>query len=395
MRLAFLPLVTALLAVVAAAQEEPDAARKPDLPRFTLELRTSEPRIRSGQLETVVIAKNFALDPQAVARSRSYNKISAALRPELERIFRQLERRTPQDAVWRNVQGRWIATQQSGWTVDRDATEAALRTAFASGRNSARVRLRRTEPGRSVRDFAERGILYHFGGGSSSFRGSPPFRVKNIVVGAQKLSGDYLEDGEEYDFNRRLGPTTRANGFVPGYVISGGTLVLEDGGGVCQVSTTLFRAAYQAGLPITERHAHSHRVTYYDPVGYEATVYAPYKNLKFKNDSGGTLYVQASWDTAAQTLRFDLFGPRNEREVAVSQPMLSDERPAAAPSYTADPSVRPGGQRQVDVAARGVTSVIRRSVRMPGGEVRKDQIKSVYRPWGAVYAVHPSDPRLN
>lgn len=361
---------------------------------FKLVLSTKEPRIEKGALRETAVVKSYPLKPELIARSKRLGRLSTSLFPRLNNVFNAIDARTPKEAYFVNDGGRWIARQQTGWTVDRAATKANLLKAAKAGKDTAEIVLKLTEPGRSVRDWAKRGILFHVAGGSSNFAGSPPFRVQNISVGAKKLEERYVEPGEEFDFNAYVGEIDRKNGFVPGYVIAGGTLSKEDGGGICQVSATIFRAAYQGGFPITERHEHSHRVRYYDPVGYEATVYAPTKNFKFKNDTKAPLFIQATMDRANNTLRFDLFGARPDRKVTVSRPVVTNFKPAAKPSFSADPNVAPGRARQVDVPSQGMTVRITRRIVTKDGKVRKDRTVSVYKPWGAVYAVNPGDRRV-
>jgi vancomycin resistance protein YoaR len=381
------------LALAATAVSSLSLAQAPKPDAFKLTVTTSEPFIQKGKLRVQIIKKSFVLDARAVARSKKFDKLSSTLEPKLEAVFKALTREG-KDARFVNENGSWVARQRSAWRVDEKQTRANILEAIKAGKGSAEVTLEVTPPKRNVRNWAESGITTLYGKGRSSFEGSPEFRVRNIVVGASKLDNDYLENGEELDFNASVGAINKATGFVEGFVIVGGTLEKEDGGGICQVSTTLFRAAYNAGLPITERHEHSHRVKYYDPVGFEATVYAPSKNLKFKNDSGNTLLIQAEWAEQAQTLAFYLFGRAPNRQVTVSKPVISDFKPAAKPSYTADPTVRLGASRLVDTPMQGMTSIITRSVELSDGTVRKDTLKSVYQPWGAVYAVNPKDSRL-
>ncbi len=381
---------TAAVSSLTLAQA-PKAAAKPA--KFRLTVSVSEPFIRKGKLGVQIIKKSFALDAGAIARSQKFNKISSSLEPKLGSIFKTLTREG-KDARFNLEAGSWVARQRSAWKADAEKTRANILAALKAGKSSAEVALTVTAPKRNVKNWAESGITTLFGKGISSFKGSPSFRVRNIIVGASKLDNDYLNKGDELDFNASVGDINKATGFVEGFVIVGGTLEKEDGGGICQVSTTLFRAAYNAGLPITERHEHSHRVSYYDPVGFEATVYAPAKNLKFKNDSGGTLLIQAEWDEKAQTLGFYLFGHAPDRKVTISKPSISDFKPAATPSYTADPKMRLGAARRIDVPMQGMTAVISRQVVMADGKVRKDTTKSVYKPWGAVYAVNPRDSRL-
>ena len=385
------PLVrhAALLALTCTA-----TAQAAKAPAFSLLLREPETRIRSGKVETIIITKRFFLNADDVARSRKIGRISTRLTPRLKQIYARVDARKAKPAVFENRAGHWIAAQQSGWTVDREATKERLLKAIQSGKNEATLVVKRTEPQRSVKVLARRGILYHRARGTSNFRGSPSFRVKNIRVGATKLDNVSVPPGKEFDFGKLLGPVDEKHGFVPGYVIAGGTLDKEDGGGICQVSTTVFRAAYQAGLPITERHEHSHRVRYYDPVGYEATVYLPTKNLRFKNDTKAHVFIQASWNMKRQTLTFDIFGAKPDRKVKVGRPVVSNFESAAKPTYVADKNVPFGRARRLDTPMQGMTSVITRRITYQDGRKKTDRTKSVYKPWGAVYAVNPKDKRL-
>nr|WP_246580433.1 VanW family protein [Deinococcus aestuarii] len=335
----------------------------------------------------------MTLTPEQVRQVRERGS-SAPLGAALEAVYARIDAREPRDAVFRNVGGVWTARAQTGWKVRRDVTERALLGALREGGRTVEVEVGLTPPARSVRTLRERGVTHHLAAGESSFAGSPDFRVHNVRVGGGRLHGGWVEPGAVYDFNARTGAITRARGFVPGYVIAGGTLALEDGGGLCQVSTTVFRAAYLAGLQVVERHAHSHQVAYYDPVGFEATVYAPSKNLRFRNDTGGPLLMQVSWDLKRETLRVDLFGGPPDRQVQVSEPRVSDRRAALPPTFLADPGLAPGETRRVDMPASGMRVEITRRVQMRGGEVRTDRLLSRYRPWGGVFAVHPEDDRL-
>lgn len=379
-----LPLLTLVLAATAHAEAEP----------FKLILRAQEQKIQKGELSTHAFVKSWPLPGGGVARSRQYGKVSSTLEPALDHIERAVNARRPRPAVFRNVAGQWTADDQTGWVFDRDGTKANLLAALRAGRNHADVSYKPVRPGRSVKVLAARGVLWHVARGESSYAGSPAFREKNILVGASKLDNFFIAPGHEFNFNEEIGQIDASTGFVKGFVIAGGTLEKEDGGGICQVSTTVFRALYQAGLPITERHEHSHRVGYYDPVGFEATVYAPYKNLRMTNDTGQHLFVQASWNRQAQTLRFDVFGANTGRRVEIGKPVVTDFKPPAAPSYTPDRRVPPGGQRLLDTPMQGMTSVIERFITYPNGKHTQDTLKSVYQPWGAVYGVNPRDGRL-
>ena len=385
-------LTAALLPAIAAASTSA-ATATPATP-FKLILVAQEPRIEGGEVHKVQVNKSWPMNARGVKLSKGAGRFSTLLTAGLDVAERQINARAPKPAIFRNVGGHWIAAQQDGWTLDRNATKANVLKAILAGQSSAEAVVKVTAPTRSVQLLADRGVLAHVSTGESSYKGSPAGRVTNVLVGATKLDNFFVAPGHTFDFAKEVGDISASTGFVKGYVISGGTLEKEDGGGICQVSTTIFRAMYQAGMPIVERHEHSHRVEYYDPVGFEATVYAPQKNLRMKNDTGKYLFVQASWDKKAQTLRFDLFGATPTRTVSIGKPTVTGFKPAAKPSYSPDPRVRAGGRRLLDVPVQGMTSVIVRTIKAADGKVTKDALKSVYKPWGAVYGVKPGDSRL-
>ena len=386
-------LLTLSVALMAALLPATAAAATSQGAPFKLTLHAQEPRIQGGKLEKAEVVKSWAMNAKGVKFSREANKFSSLLSAGLDLAQKQIDARKPKPATFRNVGGHWVASQQSGWTLDRTRTKQNLLKAILAGKRSAEAVVKINVPQRSVQVLAERGVLAHVSTGSSSYKGSASFRETNILVGAVKLDNFFVAPGHTFDFAKEVGDISASTGFVKGYVISGGTLEKEDGGGICQVSTTIFRAMYQAGLPIVERHEHSHRVEYYDPVGFEATVYAPAKNLRMKNDTGKYLFVQASWNKKAQTLTFDLFGKSPDRKVSIGKPVVTDFKPAASPSYSPDNRVRAGGRRLLDVPVQGMTSTIVRTIKT-GDTVKKDTLKSVYKPWGAVYGVAPGDRRL-
>ena len=378
-----LPVLTLSLAV--SAQAAP----------FTLTLSTSEQKIEKGNVKNYPVRKSWVLPADGIAASKKHNKFSSQLSAKLSGIEKQVNARKPLPATFKNVGGTWIAADQNGWIFDRDGTKANILKAIKAGKNTAQVAFKVVKPQRSVQLLAQRGVLNYVTTGTSSYAGSPDFREKNILVGASKLDNFFIAPGHVFDFNNEIGQIDASTGFVKGFVISDGTLQKEDGGGICQVSTTIFRALYKAGLPIVERHDHSHRVKYYDPVGFEATVYAPDLNLKMKNDTGKYLFVQAGWDKQAQSLRFDIFGANTGRTVNISKPVITNfKAPPKKPSYTQDNRVALNTRRLLDQPMQGMTSVITRTIKVKGKTVSQDKLKSTYKPWAAVYGVNPKDKRL-
>jgi vancomycin resistance protein YoaR len=220
------------------------------------------------------------------------------------------------------------------------------------------------------------------------YSGSAPERIANVHAAARNLDGYIVAAGGVFSFNDAIGSISPENGFKEALVISEGRTVKGVGGGVCQVSTTAFRALYQAGLPILERNQHAYRVRWYDNiVGFDAAVYQPYLNLRARNDTPGPLVVRSTVTRTTHTVR--IYGIPDGRQVEVSKPVILSRTPHPPPQYIVEPSLRPGQVKQVDWAVDGYRTRITRSITRPDGKVDVDVLNSNFRPWRAVYQVGP------
>lgn len=233
------------------------------------------------------------------------------------------------------------------------------------------------------------GIKELIGRGYSEFAHSIPGRVHNVALASAKLHGLLIKPGETFSFNEALGDVSAATGFQPAYVIKEGRTVLGDGGGVCQVSTTLFRAALAAGLPIIDRRAHAYRVAYYEQAGFkaglDATVFAPSVDLKIKNDTPGYILIQTKTDTKNMTLTFELYGTSDGRKAEIYNHIVGGITPPPPDLYQDDPTLPVGVVKQVDFAAWGAKASFQYKVSR-GSEVLQDtSFASNFRPWQAVY----------
>jgi len=161
--------------------------------------------------------------------------------------------------------------------------------------------------------------------GESDFKGSSASRVFNINLAAKKLNGVIIKLGEEFSFVNAIGEISQKSGYQAGLVIKGNKTVPEYGGGVCQVSTTMFRAAIYAGLKITERYPHSLPVVYYNPQGFDATIYGPHPDLRFINDTASNILVQTK--VKSTKLYFEFYGTPDGRETKVIGPVEYDKKP--------------------------------------------------------------------
>lgn len=232
------------------------------------------------------------------------------------------------------------------------------------------------------------GIKEIIGSGTSLFKGSIQNRIYNITLASARLNGLLVAPDEIFSFDKALGDVSAFTGYQQAYIIQNGRTVLGDGGGVCQVSTTFFRALLNAGLPIVERNAHAYRVGYYEqdsPPGFDATIYTPSIDLKFKNDTGNYILIQGSIDPIELRLTFTLFGTKDERQVTISKPVVTSESSPPAPLYQDDSNLPKGVIKQVDFSAWGANVFFTREVIKNGKKIVSDKFTSSYKPWQAVY----------
>lgn len=231
------------------------------------------------------------------------------------------------------------------------------------------------------------GIKNLLGQGESYFYDSIPNRVYNIKLGTQKVTGSLVAPNEIFSFDQAIGTVSAIFGFQKAYAIKEGKTVLDDGGGVCQVSTTLYRAVLNSGLPVIERAAHSYRVGFYEQGGFlpglDATVYPPSPDFRFKNDTGSYILIQATFDPNTAKLTFDLFGTSDGRQTTILGPFILSTSPPPDPIYEDDPTQPVGQQKQVDTAHYGAKVYFKRSVTRGPETLINETVYSDFIPWPA------------
>lgn len=253
---------------------------------------------------------------------------------------------------------------------------------------SFEIPVERKAPKIKTEDVNNLGIKELIGRGSSHFSGSIANRIYNIGLSSSRFKGVLIPPGEILSFNDIVGDVSNLTGYKQAYVIKDGKTVLGDGGGVCQVSTTLFRAALNAGLPIVERRAHSYRVSYYEqdsPPGLDATVYAPTTDLKIKNDTPGHILIQPVFDAQKATLAFEIYGTSDGRVASVTKPVVTNVTPPPEDLYVDDPTLPAGKIKQVDFKAWGAKVTFTYKVERGGETIYQKTFVSNYRPWQAAY----------
>lgn len=239
-------------------------------------------------------------------------------------------------------------------------------------------------------DINNYGIEEFIAEGKSDYTHSIPQRVHNVILAASKFNGVLIPKGQVFSFDQTIGDISSLTGYQPAYIIKDGKTILGDGGGVCQVSTTLFRAALNAGLPIVERHAHDYRVGYYEndsQPGFDATVFAPSVDLKIKNDTPGYILIETEVDSKKNLLYFRLFGKKDNRKIEISRSTVYDIVPALETKYQDDPTLKKGVVKQVDFSAAGSKTSFTYKVSNKETSGINQTFYSVYRPWAAVYLV--------
>ena len=245
---------------------------------------------------------------------------------------------------------------------------------------------------------AELGITELVAEATTYYWGSWPNRRSNIALGAGKLHGIIVAPGEEFSFNQHLGDITPGAGYLEGSVILGGATVTGIGGGICQVSTTMFRAAFSGGYAITERNSHGYRVGYYEYAGagpgLDAAIWQPDVDLRFQNNSPWHLLIESSFLGAQDALQFRIYSTRHWHTV-IESAIISDIVPAPEEKYVENSDLYAGQIRQIDYSADGADVRVYRNVYASDGSlVKRDQLFTHYSPWQAVFEVAPGDSRL-
>ncbi|MEA3326638.1 MAG: VanW family protein [Chloroflexota bacterium] len=233
---------------------------------------------------------------------------------------------------------------------------------------------------------------------TSYFYGSDAARVQNIEKAAAQFHGLLIAPGETFSMGDALGNISLENGYAEALIIYGGQTIQGVGGGVCQVSTTLFRTAFKVGFPIVERHAHAYRVGYYemtrdgskDPnlAGLDATVYFPIVDLIFTNDTEHWLLME-TYMGQYDSLTWKFYSTKDGRTVDWQTTGPTNVIPAPEPLYRENLELEKGEIKKVDYAADGAEISITRTVYKNDLGYFSDSFYTKFRPWQAVFEYGP------
>ncbi len=225
---------------------------------------------------------------------------------------------------------------------------------------------------------------------TTSVTGAPPGWVANLLVAADRLDGTVVAPGQAFSFNRALGTVAAVTGFDMAFAVDpldpGGPV--GAGGSITQVATTVFRAAMWAGLPLLERHPPAVRVGWVEPpIGLDAAVAPPARDLRVLNDTNGYVVIAAALDLEHGLLTATVYGKPREQRVTLDDIDVRAVAPPADPVTRRDARVPAGRAEQVTWAREGADVALTRRVVRGGQVVLEDRLTSPYRPAGDVTLV--------
>jgi vancomycin resistance protein YoaR len=221
-----------------------------------------------------------------------------------------------------------FALSQEGVKLEIKDNIDILKNGILNGQKEINLKTNNVKPKISAESIDNLGITSFLAKGVSNFSGSSGNRITNIRIGAARFNGVLIKPNEEFSFDTLLGDVGPEQGYKPGLVIKENSMVPEYGGGLCQVSTTAFRVAVNSGMEITQRYPHAFAVHYYNPQGFDATIYPPSPDLRFINNTSGYILIQTK--VRGNELIFEFYGTDDGRRVEVIGPEQYDFQPDGA-----------------------------------------------------------------
>jgi vancomycin resistance protein YoaR len=288
----------------------------------------------------------------------------------------------------------------TGRALDISATRDAINQKLLQGEHTLPLVLALVQPEVGDDDTAASlGITSLVSSYTSYFRGSGAARLQNIDKASDQFYGLLIPPYATFSMGEAMGDISLDNGYAEALIIYNGKTITGVGGGVCQVSTTLYRTALYGGYPIVERHEHAYRVYYYEQTvstnsdwhlaGLDATVYFPLVDLKFTNDRPYWLLMETYFHKNTMSLEWKFYSGDDGRTSDVQNLGLRNIVPAPEPLFVEDPELAPGRCVQKDWPGDGADITVTRVVSRSGATLFSDNIRTHYEPWQAVYNYGP------
>jgi len=293
-----------------------------------------------------------------------------------------------------------IEEDETGLVLDINQSIIDIQAQLLEGTHEIDLAVEKTFPEITSEHTAEDlGITELVSSQTSYFYGSDSARIKNISTAAAKFHGIFIAPGETFSMAEQLGDVNLDEGYAEAWIILGDRTIKGVGGGVCQVSTTLFRTVFNGGYQIVERHPHAYRVGYYEQrsdgshninlAGLDATVYVPVVDFKFTNDSDHWLLMETYVYEGYRQLLWRFYSTSDGRTVDWDTTGLKNKKDPPDPIYEENPELAKGEIKQVDWSVEGGTVTITRDVYRDGQKLWQDIFKTKYQPWAAVCQYGP------
>lgn len=287
-----------------------------------------------------------------------------------------------------------------GRSLNVDASIQAINQKAIQGEHSVPLVVDYTKP--DVGDdatAAQLGITELVSSQTTYFYGSSGSRIQNIQTAASRFHGVLVPPGATFSMANVLGDVSLDNGYAEALIIYGNRTIQGVGGGVCQVSTTLFRTVFFGGYPVVERHPHAYRVYYYElnaagnvnvkMAGLDATVFVPVVDFKFTNDTPYWLLMETYVNVAARSLTWKFYSTSDGRSVQWDTTGLQNTVDPPPPLYQENKDLSKGEIKQVDWEVKGADVTVSRTVTRDGQVYFQDQFSTHYMPWQSVYEYGP------
>jgi len=358
--------------------------------RDLVEIKKTIDQVLAEPIVLVADGKEYSLSPEEVVNLIAFEKSDSKLDVNISKNLlleklKNIAAEVNQEAVdaklkIENGKAVVFALAQDGKKLPEEENAEKISKEIKAGSHRIDLKIETKKALVSSENIDSLGIKELVATGESNFSGSPRNRIHNIYQGAAIFNGVIIKPNEVFSFNKILGEVSSKTGFLPEMVIKEDKTIPEYGGGICQVSTTLYRAALLAGFPILERTPHAYRVVYYEPAGLDATVYLPKPDLVFKNDTSSYILIQTAIE--GTKLFFRLYGTKT-REVKIEGPQLSNITSPPPPLYEETDLLGSGEEKQVETAHNGATAVVWRKIYQDGNLVKEESFTSYYSPWRA------------
>lgn len=359
-------------------------------------LNTANNVINQDDIKLLFKNQSFDLDKDTIAGflsfSQNEDKIKMAIIDDRISIFTDSIGKAidvePTNAVltYANDKVNVVTSSKNGQKLNKTQARLDIKSLLQSRinqettDNKLNLQVEILAPEITDNDIERLGIKELIGSGTTNFYGSPTNRIHNITVGAQKLSNIILKPGEEFSTIKRLGDIDAEAGYLPELVIKEDRTMPEFGGGLCQVSSTLFRAVLNAGLKVTERKNHKYRVSYYEPpIGMDASIYDPSPDLKFTNNYDNYILIQSKIE--GKKITYEIFGSKDGRIVSISEPVTSDFVDPGPAIYVETDTLNVGEQKRIEKKAIGLTAKFNYEVKRGEKVLQSKTFVSKYVPW--------------